>query len=352
MKTNNLSPKLFMVFVASLFTFLSPTLLSQETGTCAEKLKNAQTSFDKGQVELVPSLLKDCMKSGFNKEEALTAFKLLIQTFLLDDETGKADSSMFEFLKRYPEYRTSPTDHSSFVFLFNKYKVKPVVQLAVHAGINKPFLTGVSENLTGGEPGESVFSSKFSNLYLSVESKFKLNKNLEAGFEIGYSQIKVSNRIDFMGFAVSDYTETQNRIEIPVGITYDFARFGKFSAYGRGGLGIAYNLGTSATASSTPTDRNNPGNRTGETLRRKDSRATLDLFGQIGTGLKYKIPRGFFFAEVRSAFGFAQQNVSGGETVPLLEIYYMWRDPNFMLNALNINVGFTYIFYKPSKIKE
>lgn len=353
METSDKSPKLFRLLLIAAFIFLSSHLFSQETGKCAEKLKNAQTSFEKGQVELVSSLLMDCLKSGFNKEEALTAYKLLIQTFLLDDQTVQADSAMHEFLKMYPEYKVSPTDHSSFVYLFSNFKVKPVVQISIHAAvINKPFLTGVSQNPTAGEPGKSTFSSTIGNLYLSLESKFKINKNLEAGFEIGYTQIKFSNRVDFLGFAVTDYTETQQRIEIPVGITYDFARFGKFTAFGRTGVGAAYNLGVSAVASSTPNDRNNPGSHTGEALERKDSRVSIDLFGQIGAGLKYKIPRGFFFTEIRSGLGILQQNVKGGKTVPVLDFYYYWHDPNFRLNALNINVGYTYIFYKPSKIKE
>ena len=105
MKTKNLSPKLFIHSLIALSILISTPLYSQETGKCAEKLKNAQTSFDKGQVEEVPSMLRDCMKSGFNKEEALTAYKLLIQTYLLEDETGRADSVMYTFLKKYPEYK-------------------------------------------------------------------------------------------------------------------------------------------------------------------------------------------------------------------------------------------------------
>ncbi|MBA4323443.1 MAG: hypothetical protein C0408_11560, partial [Odoribacter sp.] len=219
MKKPDPTPVVFRLLVASLFIVLSAGLFSQETGTCAQKLKDAQSFFEKGQVELVPSLLMDCLKSGFKKEEELTAFRLLIQTFLLNDKIEMADSAMFEFLKKFPEYQVSPTDHSSFVYLFNTFKVKPVIQIGFHVGGNLPYLTFVSQKLTAGEPGESSFGSNFGNLLFSVESKFRISNKFEAGFEIGYSQIKFANKINYMSFAVTDYNETQRRIEIPISAT-------------------------------------------------------------------------------------------------------------------------------------
>jgi hypothetical protein len=47
-----------------------------------------------------------------------------------------------------------------------------------------------------------------------------------------------------------------------------------------------------------------------------------------------------------------QQNVAGGKNIPITDYNYLWRDPDFRLNAININIGYTYIFYKPIKRKE
>jgi hypothetical protein len=353
MKTTNQTLILLRILFVALLGSISFIAYSQETGTCAEKLKNAQSYFDKGQVEQIPSLLKDCLKSGFKREEELTAYKLLIQTFLLNDKIEQADSTMYEFLKKNPEYLMSPTDHSSFVYLFNSFKVKPVVQIGLHAGTNVPFLTFVSPNLTSGEPEKSTFSRNILNLFFSLESRFKITNKLEIGFEVGYSQMKFSNKLDdYMEHAVIDYSESQQRIELPITATYNFASFGKFTVYGRAGIGAAYTLGVTATATKTPTDPDNKNNRTGESLNRKDSRLAIDFFGQIGAGIKYKIPRGFLFAEVRSDFGILEQNVSGGQTIPMGDFYYSWRDPDFRLNACNVNIGYIFIFYKPSKRKE
>jgi hypothetical protein len=352
MKNHDPWPVLFRLLFVSLFICFSAELFSQEAGTCAEKLKSAQSLFEKGQVEQIPILLKDCLKSGFKKEEELSAYKLLIQTFLLNDKIAQADSTMFEFLKKNPEYQLSPTDHSSFVYLFNNFIVKPVVQLSIHAGTNVPFLTFILPNNTSGEPVNSTYNSNIGNLFISLESRFKMTNKLEVGLEAGFSQLKFGNKVNNLKNEVIDYTESQQRIEVPVFATYDFTSFGKFTVYGRAGIGGAFNLAVTATAADLPTDRNNNNSRTGEPLSRKDSRVSTDFFGQIGSGIKFKIAKGFIFGDIRSNFGFREQNVPGGKTVPILDTWYKWRDPDFRLNAFNINVGYTYILYKPSKRKE
>ena len=116
--------RLKLLFYIVLLSFLPISVYSQESGSCAENLKNAQSLFDKGQVVQVPSILQECMKSGFNREESLAAYRLLIQSYLFEDRLEQADSVMLEFLKKNPEYKISPTDHSSFVHLFNNFKSK------------------------------------------------------------------------------------------------------------------------------------------------------------------------------------------------------------------------------------
>ena len=335
------------------FTLVSTLLFSQEPETCAEKLERAQVSFERGQFGQIPDLLTGCLKSGFKKEEELLAYKLLIQTYLVNDKIGEADSAMNAFLKRNPEYRTSPTDHASFVYLFNKFNVKPVVMLGFRVGTNVPFLTFVKEDLLAGEPGKSDFRSDAANLYISADARFKLGDNMELAMEAGYSTLKFTNIIDeTMSHGTITYSETQQRLEIPVCINYNLKSFGKFTLYGRGGLGAALNLSTKADLTNIPADRNNPNDRTGETLNRKDSRISMDVFCQIGAGMKYKIPKGFLFAEMRSSFGVLNQNVEGGTSVDITQQFYRWSDPDFRLNSFNINIGYTYILYKPTKKKE
>jgi hypothetical protein len=348
-------PALMRLSFFYIILLVSPLFVySQEAGSCAEKLKNAQTLFEEGRVEMVPSMISECMKSGFNREESLAAYKVLIQSYLLEEKLEMADSTMLAFLKINPEYQISPTDHSSFVNLFNTFKVKPVVQIVLHVGTNLPFLTFRDYHSVSGVPGQKIYSANALNIYGSLEAKFELTKKIELNFETGYSQLAFTNVEDFMGFGKVNYTETQNRIEIPVSVTYNFKGFGKFTPYARLGLGAALTLSSTAKVSFDPTDINNPAKRTGPDLSRKSSRIFIDPFAQIGGGLKFKTRGGYFSCEVRSNIGFLNQVIRGGDPVNEQELMvkYNYADDDFHLNALNFSVGYTRIFYKPSKRKE
>jgi hypothetical protein len=337
------------LFIAALF-FLMPVIVnSQVTGSCAEKLRSAQSLFENGQVEQVPSMLEECMKSGFNREESLAAYKLLIQACLFEDRLERADSVMMAFLRKNPEYQVSPTDHSSFVHLFNSFRVKRVIQIAFHIGTNQPYLTFIDPLSTAGIPGASNYNSTAANLFAAFEAKMELGKKTEVSIEAGYSQLSFTNTEEFMGFKTIIVAETQNRLELPLSLTYNLMSFGKFTAFGRLGQGVAVNLSSSAKPSYDASDLNNPNSFSGADIDRGDSRIKLDLFTQVGAGIKYKIPRGFAFLEVRSNFGMLNQTVRGGDSAEELKWLYNYEDDDFHFNAINISLGLSQILFKPSK---
>ncbi len=350
MKTRYLKKYWFLLL---LFISAFPLLIfCQESTTCAENLQTAQALFDRGQINQVPAMLQQCMKSGFKREEQIVAYKLLIQSFLFEDNLEEADSTMMEFLKKYPEYQLSPTDHSSFVYLFNTFKVRPVLQISVHLGTNLPFLTFVDSRSTAGVEGKSFYKSQALNLYASLEGRFEITKKIEVNVEAGYSQLNFTNIEDFMGFGKITYKESQSRIELPVSAIYNVKQFGKLTPYARLGLGPAITLSSTARPAENPTDINNLISHTGPDLDRADSRIKIDLFVQIGAGAKYKTRGGYFFAELRSNFGMLGQTVRGSEPPEELGWFYYFLDDGFHLNNLNFNIGYTHIFYKPSKGKE
>ncbi|HNW57522.1 MAG TPA: outer membrane beta-barrel protein [Bacteroidales bacterium] len=346
-------PKIRQYFAyVVLLLFSSFAGYSQETGSCAEKLKTAQSLFDKGQVELVPSMLSGCIKSGFTNEESLSAYKLLIQSYLFEDKLGKADSTMMAFLRKNPEYHVSPTDHSSFVHLYNNFNVRKVVQLAFHFGTSLPFITFIDTKTAATIQGEKSYSTNAANLFTSLEAKININKKLEINLEAGYSQLSFTNSESFMGFKEIIYKETQKRIEIPVTFTYDFLTRGNLTAYARLGEGVAFNLRTMAQPLSEPIDINNPNTISGADINRDDSRTKMDIFTQAGAGVKYKIPRGFVFVELRSNLGILNQTIRNGESAEELRWLYNYVDDDFNINSLNISIGVSQIFFKPTKRKQ
>lgn len=338
-----------VILLSSLLFIAIPfTGLSQEAGSCAETLKNAQSLFDRGQVEKIPDVLRDCMKSGFKREEQLAAYKLLIQSYILGDKLVEADSAMLAFLKQNPEYQVSPTDHASFVYLYNSFNVKPVVQLVLHIGTNQPFVTFVTPVSVFAEVESWNYSSNALNLFASVEAKYAITPKLEVNIEPGYSQLSFTNTED-LKFARVNYTETQHRLEIPLTATYNFKTLGKFTAYARAGAGPAFNLISNAKkASYNENGEINFTELSASDIDRKDSRIKMDLFGQVGAGVKYKIPKGFLNFEIRLNLGIYNQIQTGGESA---ELIWYYLDDDFNLNAINFSFGYTQIFYKPSKRK-
>jgi hypothetical protein len=352
MKVQYTFNKILLLVYLVLLGLIPVSGFSQETSSCAENFRNAQSLFNRGQVEQIPSILSGCLKSGFTREESLAAYKLLIQTYLFEDKLQLADSAMLAFLKKYPEYELSPTDHSSFVYLFNNFNVKPVVQISYHIGTNIPYLTFINPVSVSGEPVEGNYSSELLNLYTSFEAKFEINKKMEINIEAAYSQLSFTSteQITDPDKGTTTYTELQRRIELPVSVTYNLKNHGKFTPYGRLGLGPALLLGSTATADFNPADINGT-SHTGPELKRDASRITLDIFGQAGAGIKYKTNGGFLFAELRSNFGFLNQVTGEGCSPEEQELanYYYYADDDFHLNALNFTLGYTQIFYKPSK---
>ena len=350
MKNKHSYPVINTVLVIAFLSLIPLTGFSQEESTCAENLRNAQTLFDNGQVGEVAGLLSECLKSGFNREEELAAYKLIIQTLLFQDELDKADSTMLEFLRKNPEYELSQTDHSSFVHLYNNFNVKPVIQVAIHVGTNIPFLTFVDQQTHSGDAeSTSEYTTNGLNLFASLETKFAIGSKLELNIEGGYSQLSFKNWEDFLGIGIVNYSEVQNRVEIPVTMTYNFPDFGKFTAYARAGGGPAFNVSTTAKdISFVRGDEISFSDRESPDISRNDSRIKMDLFYQVGGGIKLKIPRGYLNFEIRTNIGIYNQVLDGGDSATILDGYF-YLDDDFNMNNVNFSFGYTLIFYKPSK---
>lgn len=157
------------------------------------------------------------------------------------------------------------------------------------------------------------------------------------------------NREDFLEFGIVNYSEVQSRVEIPVTVTYNFVNFGKFTAYARAGAGTAFDI--SATAkdiSFASSGRIYIPEFKSPDISRNDSRIKMDIFGQVGGGIKLKIPRGYLNFEVRTNLGIYNQVLRGGDSATQLE-RYNYIDDDFNLNDVNFSFGYTLIFYKPSK---
>jgi len=347
---------LIIRFLIVLLIFpVTAEVTAQEAGSCAEKLQTAQTLFARGQVDQVAELLQGCLKSGFNREESLAAYKLIIQTYIFEDRLEEADSSMLDFLRRNPEYELSETDHSSFVHLYNTFQVDPVVQISLRLGTNLPFNTFTVLKPVDGTPSDAAYSASALNFYGGLEARFRLTGKLDMNVEAGFSQVEFKKTDQIYNIGTADYKERQSRIEIPLSVSYNIKSFGKLTPFVRLGAGPALLLSSTATAEFATSDINGD-DVTGPDVDRRDARIAIDIFGQAGAGIKLKTRGGYFFAEARSNFGVFNQTVRPAlpdETHSSAELNsYRIADDDFNIKTMNFSIGYTQIFYKPFKKSE
>ena len=317
---------------------------------CAVKLRDAENLFNAGLVEQVPELLAACLESGFTKAEEHSAYQIIIRSYLYEDKINMAEATMLEFLRKNPEYKLSPTDNADFVYLFNKYEVKPVVQLSANIGTNYTFISVIEENSTSGNPLSKDYGNETFSIAAGLEAKISFGEHFEFGAGIDYSQVTFSYKEPFLDFSEAYYPETQIRLEIPLRGYYYPLSFSGFSPYVSLGAAASFNVSTLASVSANNTDANNVIPHTGPDEDRTDSRHFLEPIIIGGIGCKYKLPRSYIFIDISARMGTLNQYKEGLPTNS--EWFYYSTDDQFRINNLRFSLGYTYIFYKPSRKEE
>src|SRR5688572_27141366 len=94
--------KLFFIFC---LVFLSKGMLAQqipvveeeeEEGECSVVLKQAQKMYDDGKIETIPQFMQACLSraDGFTREEKVQAYRLLVLSYLFQDNKAEADKHL------------------------------------------------------------------------------------------------------------------------------------------------------------------------------------------------------------------------------------------------------------------
>ena len=72
-----------LILILCLFIEFSVTLFAQDN--CSFKLEEAQKLYESGNLDSIPSMLNPCIEKGFSGDELSRAYKLLILTYLFED---------------------------------------------------------------------------------------------------------------------------------------------------------------------------------------------------------------------------------------------------------------------------
>ena len=344
--------KLLTIFLFA--WFLIPDGISQDD-KCAFVLREAEKLYSQGLIEEIPSMLSGCLKKGFTKEQELDAYKLIVLSHIFDDQEEKADSSMLDFLKRYPEYKIQPTDPVEFVYLFNSYRTLPVFNLGVNFGLDVSNVL-VAQNFSAlNQTSGTTEYFTAPGISLGLTTIWYISPRLSLGLDFNYKQVEYTT-FDSAGFVQNnrtlEFNERQTYISSPLTLMYFFPSTGKLSPFLRLGGEAGYLLTSRGSVYLNYIDNsfNNDLSITDTDLLAMRNRFLY--FASAGAGFRYNIKKGFFFFDAKYNFNINTQ-LKQANLYDFDELMYEtgFLSDNFRLNNLAVSVGYVFSFYVPKKIK-
>jgi len=323
---------------------------------CVFKLQEAEKLYSQGLIEEIPQLLNPCIESGLSKEDKLQAYKLVILSYLFNDEQVDAENAMLSFLQRYPEYEISPADPKEFVYLFESFSNIALYSFGISGGVN---FTNISLREQYGTYNYNQSRQEYNALGFGYQVGININRyiadNLEFVFELKLKQNKFESLVyipdlDDIGFNQVTFSETQTRFELPLSVTYDF-EFSKWKPFLRAGGSIGYLTDVYSKITREYIDGSNNTDVKSPDIKISNYRNQLNFWGIIGGGIKYQIPRGYIILDVRYNIGLLNQtNIDNHIMKDSEQIWkYHYIDDNFILNNGSVSVGYVYLLYKPER---
>lgn len=331
---------------------------------CAFILEEAQEMFDAGLIETVPDNLSGCLETGFTNEEKLQAYKLIILSYLFDDNIEKADEFMLKFLTDYPAYEPVATDPREFVLLMETYDTDPVLMLGggIGANFSFPILTepfGV-HNVIAHEanlvPGRTGIHGGF-RIERDIKPQLKFLGEL-TGANIVFDSYTDDERepivpsAEVTDYSIIEYYESQIQLRLPLSISYEFSST-DFTPYVR--LGIEPGVLFSARAEGQRLYLSDLG--TGKSpidvanVVVMDVRRIFNVWAFAGAGFNYRIGPGNAFLDLRYHMNLLNQLKPGSDPYQFQELTMslFYVPEKFLLNNLTVSVGYMFPLYRPKK---
>jgi len=322
---------------------------------CATKIQEAQKMYDQGKIEEIPSMLAPCIEDGFTNAQKIEAYKLIIISYLFDDNQFDAEKTMVEFLKKYPEYEIMPNDPVEFVYLFESYRTTSVFSIGLIAGFNltdpriiEPFTVFDNANVslkntmkTGFQVGVGIGRYISRKVFVNLEFKFSENRY---GFT---DEIRFPLTGGNPSFISVTYSEKLYKILVPLSVSYEM-NAKKFDYFIRTGVSLSGITGVTGVASRKYAE--DVPAVTGETRDIGFYRKKMLYSALAGLGIRYKVPRGVLTVEFRTSLGLnniVNTDHRWGNQQLITKSNY--NDDDFSINTYSISAGYYFSFYKPKK---
>jgi hypothetical protein len=349
----NFNPRYVLVSSIMLILIIfSPVVKGQSE--CSTKIQDAQKLYEQGMIEEIPKMLAPCMQDGFTRAQIIEAYKLIILSYLFDDNQFEAEKTMVEFLKKFPEYEIMPNDPVEFVYLFESYRTTSIFSFGFTAGFNltdprimESYSVHDQRNVTlkntmkpGFQFGIGVGRYISRKMFLNLELKFSENR-------YAFKDEVITPLPGLNGISSVTYSEKLYKLMMPLSVSYEISAK-KLHYFVRGGFSVASITGVTGTANRQFAEEVPP--VPGETGDIAKYRKNIMYAGIAGAGIRYKVPHGVLTAEFRASIGL--NNIVKPEKrfenmQQIMKSYH--EDDNFAINTFSFSVGYYFSFYKPKK---
>lgn len=352
-------------YIASAFILLlSYSVVGQNNeSNCLLKFKEAEKLYEQGKLETIPSILQECLKSGFNNEEKVQAYRLLVLTYLFDDKKELAEQHMELMLSLDPEHQINETiDPIEYIYLHEQFNTNPIATYGLSGGINACFAKPYETFSLGNSTDTSIYSTR-TGFNVGIDASISLVKNLYADFGLRYKNTQLlhtnsytlnnfDNSVDTLDqFGKVINQETHNWLRLPVGLTYKIPLSDKLSAHIKGGASLGYLLSSSSTFNRSYVSEANLASVSGPQENMNNQRNTFNYWAYGGLGISYQIPLGNIFLDVRYNYGLRNiTNENNRYSNSTILYKYLYVDDNLKLDDLSFTIGYSKYIYNPKKM--
>lgn len=346
-------------YLLIVFLFIAAEATAQTA--CTQNLLRARTTFDEGNIQLLPDLLLDCInnkKNGFTDEERTEAYRLLILAYIYQDEPEKADETMLALLKDNPLFQINEAvDPAELINLYNTFRTHPIFHWGVKIGPNTTLINtrevyGANNSLNssgsyslaagfqGGISFEIPFLKKF---YLNPEIQFIYrvfdyeNTNLYAAD--GFSGSPGSQPANIL------VKESQALFKVPIMLQYKFMDK-PYNPYVALGPSLSYLLSDSFSGDTDTFGEDFSG--VSEDLM--DARNPLGYGIEAGVGVKFRTGKSYFTIDLRYNYEISSYVDKSASLNQSLLFNYAYDENEYTASTVSLQLGYLFEQYKPKKL--
>ena len=378
------------VAICNITLFLALLQLSSYTtvaqSLCRQKLEAANASYKLGRFREVTDSLEVCFSGidgGFdNLQDKVDAYRLIILSYIFDNQLSLAHKNIRRLLKEYPSFRIYDNDPPELKYLFHSYRNLPAfsVYLSVRPSYVLPNLLQDFQISTLASQEKVNYQNSFAvgfttGFYYYLWRGIFINGGItyqstpiSQNASISFSQMSTQDNARGKPLITSNYLETQQNLEFPLSLNWILFTYNrqknlrKIIPY----IGIGVILKQQLNAELFFERKQDNGNISIEnTLDIKSLRrnTNYDALGQLGIQFKtalrlsvsifasYRV--GIFSESIGDNYFPSNFNKSQNtEDLSVLTYDAAYTNNHFSTNQLSISLQLHYLFYNPKRTKK